>query len=131
MSGVLPAQLDRGAQAVVGSARRHLHVHDGHIGPVRERLAQQVLRVAGLRDDLEPRLGQQASDPLAQQHVVLADYDPQGLRHSKSYATRLGRASRSPAEAAGPRSAAGPWGRSRSHHSGERPEGSPRRRRST
>jgi hypothetical protein len=55
---------------------RHLHVHDRNIRPVREALAQQILRVPGLCDDLELRLGQQASNALAQQHVVLADYDP-------------------------------------------------------
>ena len=73
---MLATQLDAGAKAVVESARRHLHVHDGNIWPVREALAQQILRVPSLCDDLEPRLGQETSNALAQEHVVFADYDP-------------------------------------------------------
>jgi hypothetical protein len=40
---------------------------------MRETLAQQIVGVAGLGDDLEPGLGEQPRDALAQQHVVLAD----------------------------------------------------------
>jgi hypothetical protein len=43
-------------------------------GPVRKALAQEIVGVAGLSDDLEPGLGEQARDPLAQQHVILADH---------------------------------------------------------
>ena len=31
---------------------------------------------AGLSDDLEPGLDEQPGNPLAQQHVILADHDP-------------------------------------------------------
>ena len=51
---------------------------------MRERLAQEVVGVARLRDDLEARLGEQPRDALAQQHVVLADHHAHG---ADTYAT--------------------------------------------
>jgi hypothetical protein len=44
-----------------------------------EPLAQQIVGVAGLGDDLKPGLGEQSRNPLAQQDVVLADYYSQRL----------------------------------------------------
>ena len=70
------AQLDRRAQAVVLVGRRHLDVDDGDVGAMRARAAQEVVGVAGLRDDLEAGALEDARDPLAQQDVVLADHDP-------------------------------------------------------
>ena len=63
------------AQSLVGMGRRHPHVDHGHVGLVRADLAEQVLRVAGLPDDLEAGILQQPSDPLAQQHGVVGDHD--------------------------------------------------------
>jgi hypothetical protein len=40
---------------------------------VGERLAQQVFGVAGLRDDLEAALGEQADDAFSHEDVVLPD----------------------------------------------------------
>ena len=77
----LLAQLERRAQPVVAMTGRHLHVGDDHVGLVGKRLAQEGLGVAGLPDDLEARLGKQARDPLAHEHVVLADHDPQARCH--------------------------------------------------
>jgi hypothetical protein len=64
-------------QAVITVARRHVDVDDHHRRTVREPLAQQILGVASLGDDLESGLGQQSRDSLAQQHVVLADHHSQ------------------------------------------------------
>jgi hypothetical protein len=44
---------------------------------MREPLAQQISGIAGLSDDVEPGLGEQPYDPLAQQDVILADRHPQ------------------------------------------------------
>ena len=81
MSGSLVAKLHRRAQAVVLVARRHLDVDHGDVGPVRQRPAQEVLRVAALRHHVEARLRQQPHHALAQEDVVLADHDAQTLRH--------------------------------------------------
>ena len=81
MSGSWLAQLHRRAQAVVLVARRHLDVDHGDVGPVRQRPAQEVLGVAGLRHHVEAGLVEQPHDALAQEDVVLADHDAQGLRH--------------------------------------------------
>jgi hypothetical protein len=62
-------------QAVVSATGRHLNIDDCHIGPVRERLAQEPLGVARLGDDVEARLDEQPRDSLAQQDVVLTEYD--------------------------------------------------------
>jgi len=58
-------------------ARRHVDIGDDHRRAVREALAQQILGVAGLSNHIEPGLGEQPRDPFTQQHVVLADHDPQ------------------------------------------------------
>ncbi len=79
----LRAQLLGGAQAVVGAAGRHLHVDHDDVGSVRERLAQEVLGVAGGRDDVEALGGEQPLDPRAQQHVVLADHHSQRHRRKR------------------------------------------------
>ena len=55
---------------------------------MRERLAEEVVGVAGLRHDVETRLGEQPRDALAQQHVVLADHDPQRFRHTSRLSRR-------------------------------------------
>ena len=88
------ADLDGGAQAVVGVVGRHLHVHDRDVGPVGGHLAPQVVGVAGLGDDLEAGVGQQAAQPLAQEHLVLGHHDSQ-RRHGRTLPRgRSGRASR-------------------------------------
>src|SRR2546423_7095447 len=77
-------QLDRCAKAVVCPPRRHLDVDDCNIRLVRERLAQERLRIARLADDIEPRLHEQTRYPLAHQNVVLPDDYAQGLRHDET-----------------------------------------------
>jgi hypothetical protein len=43
-----------------------VHVGDRDVRLVGERVAQQILGIAGQRHDLEPRLGEDPRDPLAQ-----------------------------------------------------------------
>jgi hypothetical protein len=75
----LASQLDRRAQTVVSMPGRHVHISDHDRRTVRETPPQQIVGVAGLSDDLEPGLGKQPRDPLAQQYVVLADHHSQRL----------------------------------------------------
>jgi hypothetical protein len=49
---------------------------------MRERLAEELIGVSRLRDDLEITLAQQPDDALTQENIVLADHHPHGLRHS-------------------------------------------------
>ena len=79
--GALPAKLERRSEPVVLETRRHLHIDHRHIRAMGERSAQKVLGIAGLGRHLEACLGKQASDPLAQKHVVLADHHAQRLCH--------------------------------------------------
>jgi hypothetical protein len=60
-------------------ARRHVDVGDDHCRAVGEALAQQIYGVAGLSDDVQPGLGEQSRDPLAEQDVVLAEHHAQRL----------------------------------------------------
>ena len=39
-----------------------------------ERLAEKVVGIPGLRDDVKPGVDEQADDPLAHQHVVFAHH---------------------------------------------------------
>jgi hypothetical protein len=64
----LRTDLLRGAQPVVGVGGRHAHVDHGDIRLVGADLADQLLGVARLPDNLHPRFLQQAHDALAQQH---------------------------------------------------------------
>ena len=77
--GPLPSKLDRRPQAVVAVAWRHVDIRDRDRWPVREALAQEILGVASLSDDFESGIGEQSCDPLAQQHVVLADHHAKGV----------------------------------------------------
>ena len=60
-------------------ARRHADVDDRHIGLVGAGLAQQVLGVARLGDDVEARVGQDPRRALAEQHRVVGDQDTHGI----------------------------------------------------
>ena len=75
----LASQLDRRPQTIISMPGRHVHISDHDRRTVRETPAQQIVGVAGLSDDLEPGLGKQPRDPLAQQHIVLADHHSQRL----------------------------------------------------
>ena len=87
MFGLLGADPVRRAQALVGVGRRHPHVHDRDVGLVRADLAHQVLGVAGLADDVEAGLLEQAAQALAQQHGVVGDHDTEGAHERGSLVT--------------------------------------------
>ena len=54
---------------------------------MRPNRAQQLVRVPGLRHDLEARLGEQAGDPLAEEQRVVGEDDPQG--HAPGTSARM------------------------------------------
>jgi hypothetical protein len=72
--------LDRRAEPVVGQVGRHPHIDDGHVGLVRTNLAQQVGRVPGPRDDLDPRFFEHSGDALTEQELVVGDHGTQRHR---------------------------------------------------
>jgi len=74
-------ELDRREQPVVAATRRHLDVDDRDVGSQGDRLPEQVGSVARVTDDVEADLGEDASDALAEEEVVLADHDANRLRH--------------------------------------------------
>jgi DNA-binding NarL/FixJ family response regulator len=51
---VPPADLVRGPDALVGLGRRHADVHDRDVGPVLPDRREQLVRVGGLGDDVDP-----------------------------------------------------------------------------
>src|SRR5215212_11629796 len=57
----------------------HADVDDHDVRLVRAGLAQQVLAVAGLADDLDPGFGQEAAQALAQQDRVVGDHGAHGI----------------------------------------------------
>src|SRR4051794_34726048 len=73
------ADVDRGAQAVVGVGRRHAHVGDRDVRLVGAHLADEVLGVARLGDDVEARVLEQPGDALAQQDTVVGDDYAHGI----------------------------------------------------
>ena len=77
-----PADLSRGAHALVFVVGRHAHVDDGEIRLVLGDDGQQRLGVAHPRDDLVPGILEQSREPLAQQDGVLRDHDPHGISAS-------------------------------------------------
>ena len=58
--------------------RRHADVDHRDVGLVRAHLAQEVLAVARLADDLEAGVLEQPHRAAAQQHRVVGDHDPHG-----------------------------------------------------
>ena len=70
---------DRRLGALVRERRGHAHVHDREIGPQRVDRLGQGDRIAHLRHDLVAVLGEDARDPLAEQHRVVRDHDAHGI----------------------------------------------------
>ena len=80
---VLAADRVGGAQPLVGVAWRHPHVDDRDVGLVGADLAQQVLRIACLADDVDAvLLLQQPSEALTQQHRVICNHYAHGISAS-------------------------------------------------
>src|SRR6478672_6836344 len=76
------ADLDRSGKALVLVGGRHPHVHDGQIGIVLRDDREQRLSVADTRDDVMPRVLEQAGESLAEQGRVLRDHDAHGITTS-------------------------------------------------
>src|SRR4029078_3076510 len=77
--GVLLADLLGGAKTLVGMRRRHADVHDRHVRRVAPHLQQELVRVPGLADDLEPGLVEDARHALAEEDGVLCQDYPHGI----------------------------------------------------
>ena len=77
-SGWRQAGLDRGADPLVGEARRQPHVDDRQVPLVAADDPQQPLAVPGWATTSKSALAQQRDQPLAQQQRVLGDHDPHG-----------------------------------------------------
>ena len=75
MLGVALADLLGGAQPLVRLRRRHPDVDHGHVRLVHGDVTEQVVGVAGLRDDVEAGVVEQPRDALAQQHGVVGEDD--------------------------------------------------------
>src|SRR4030095_2471381 len=67
------ADLPRRSQALIRVRRWHADVDDRDLRLVHADVAQQILGVPGLRDDLEPRLAEEARDALAQEHRAVGE----------------------------------------------------------
>ena len=72
------ADLLRRAQPFVGLGRRHPDVDDGDIRLVHRDMAQQVLGIPRLCDDVEACVPEQARDAFTQEHRVIGEYDAYG-----------------------------------------------------
>ncbi len=70
--GQLPPDHERGAHAVVGVIRRHLHIDDRDVGAVLAHGLHERVSIAGLRDHDEPGIRQQTHEALAQEDLILA-----------------------------------------------------------
>ena len=69
------ADLLGGAQALVRMGRRHADVDDRDVRLVHRDVAQEVVRRAGLRDDVEAGLLEQPRDALSEEHRVVREDD--------------------------------------------------------
>ena len=67
-------------QTLVCLCRRHTDVDDRNVGLVHRDVAQQILGIAGLRDDVESGLQEQSRDSLAQKHRVVGEHDTNRCR---------------------------------------------------
>lgn len=79
--GELGTDAHRRPHSLVGVGRRHPHVGDDQLGPVLDDGRHQLAAVADRGDDLEPVLAQDQRDAVAQQRVVLGEYDTHGRPH--------------------------------------------------
>ena len=80
--GALGAQLEHGAQAVVGVVGRHPDVGDDEIGTMAADAANQLRAIAGDPGDRDAGAFEHELQSLPHQHLVLADHDPHGITAS-------------------------------------------------
>ena len=75
------------AQALVGVGRRHPDVDDRDVRVLLADRGEELRGVAGLGDDLETGLGEQAGDALPQEDRVVSERDPE--RHGTGISARI------------------------------------------
>jgi hypothetical protein len=75
--GVRPPDRHGRAEAVVGVRGRHADVDHGGVGAMGADLADEVVGVARLRDDVEAVRLEHARQPLEQQGVIVGDDHPE------------------------------------------------------
>ena len=68
------AHRQRRPQALVGERRRHPYVDDRQVGPVLGHRRRPARRRHRARDRLDPAVGQQPRQPLAQQYGIFGDH---------------------------------------------------------
>ena len=76
--GVALAELERRLGALVRVRRRHPDVDDRDVGCVLVDHGEQLVGVGGPGHDVDPRLGEQVGQAVAQQPGVVGDHDPHG-----------------------------------------------------
>ena len=74
------ADLLGGDEPLVRLRRRHPDVDHGDVGPMHRHVAEEILGVAGLRHDVEPRFVEQPRDAFAQEYRVVGENDADGDR---------------------------------------------------
>ncbi len=79
--GMPAAELEGGAQALVGVGRRHADVHHGDVGTVLGHGGEQGVAVGHGGAHLVAAVLEEPDQPLAHQGGVLGDHDPHG-RHA-------------------------------------------------
>ena len=105
------ADLAGGPQPFVCMRRRHANVDDRDVGLVHRDVAEQVLRVPRLRDDLEPRFLEQPRHAFPEEDRVVCDNDPASIAELRNRPTKrreVARAARRPAPGGCARDREGP-----------------------
>ena len=74
--GVASAQLDRGAEALVGVCRRHAYVDDADVGPAPLPFEKEGLGIVGLTDELHVLVLEQAPETGSKEDGVLDHQHP-------------------------------------------------------
>ena len=104
-SSLLGPNLLRDPGSLIGLSRRHAHVDDDYVGVRLAHGLAQLLGVAGLRDDLELRVGQYPSQALPEEDRVVRDYDAHGISATMRVPPAGGLSTRSRPPSASTRSA--------------------------
>src|SRR5512132_281426 len=74
-----PADLLRGGDPLVGVGRGHLDVDDGDVRALELDAAQEARSVLGFPHHVEAGVGEEAGEPLPQEHGIVGDDYPHGI----------------------------------------------------
>ena len=77
--GCVAPDLLRGDQSFVGVGGRHADVDDGDVGGVGGDVLEELVGVAGLGDDVDPAVGEEAGEALADDDGVVGEDHPHGI----------------------------------------------------